>query len=437
MKRTASITAASVALTCIIAAGCTSTAQRATPPIPNLAGRILTVEGPIDPAKAGQTLMHEHIFIHFKTPTTVAGEFDQMTPEQKVLSQQALDKAPKDWVDGGHDPDWAKGFPAGWNTLEDFDIQLAEIMEFKKAGGGTIVDVSNFGLSRDPEKLKRISAASGLNVVMGAGWYQKMFHPRDMSVRTVEELTDIIVRDITVGAQGTHIRSGIIGEIGVEGRPLTDNEIKSTRASARASVLTGAPMSFHMGGGTPEEKQRILDIVQEEGVDLNHVVMGHNSSGNVEQMKRITDRGAYIEFDFMGFGAQAVTAEATGKLAQNIVNLVNGGLTDRILVGHDVCTQPQLKKNGGGGFGYISNSLIPALKAKGVSDETIHKIMVENPRRVLTFVAPRRLNRAPGVALQQPARIPASSRLGSSAGKVASLYTRGYPPDRSASASLR
>lgn len=362
--------------------------------IRNLAGKILTVRGPIDPARAGPTLMHEHIFIHFKTPATAAGEFDQMTAQQKILSQEALARAPKDWVDGGHDPDWAKGFPPGWNTLEDYDTELSEIMEFSKAGGGTIVDVSNFGLSRDPARLKRISEASGLNVVMGAGYYQKMFHPRDMSVRTVEELTDIIVHDITVGAQGTGIRSGIIGEIGIEGRPLTDNEIKSTRASARASVLTGAPMSFHMGGGTPEEKQRIMDIVEAEGVDLNHVVMGHNGTGDVQQMKRITDRGAYIEFDFMGFGPQAVTPEATDRLAQSIATLIHAGLTDRILVGQDVCTQMQLKKNGGGGFGYISNRLIPALRAKGVSDEAIRRIMVENPRRVLTFVAPRPLPKA-------------------------------------------
>jgi phosphotriesterase-related protein len=359
--------------------------------IPNLEGKILTVRGPIDPAAAGQALMHEHIFIHFKTPTSAAGEFDQMDRKQKALTKKLLAKAPKDWVDNGRDPDWAKGpqFGPGWNTLEDFDTQLAEIMEFKNAGGGTIVDVSNFGLSRDPGKLKRVSEASGLNVVMGAGYYQKMFHPRDMSVRTVEELTDIIVRDITVGAQGTSIRSGIIGEIGIEGRPLTDNELKSVRASARASRLTGAPMSFHMGGGTPEEKQQVMDIVESEGVDLNHVVMGHNGTGDVEQMKRITDRGAYIEFDFMGFGAQGVTPEATERVAQGIATLVKAGLTDRILVGHDVCTQLQLKKNGGGGFGYISNALLPAVRAKGVSDEAIHKIMVENPRRVLTFAAPQ------------------------------------------------
>jgi phosphotriesterase-related protein len=390
MKRTAPVTALAFALTCITS-GCASVTPQTTASIPNLAGKILTVAGPIDPAQAGQTLMHEHIFIRFKTPTTAAGEFDQMTQQQRELSHHALDAAPKDWVDSGRDPEWAKDFQPGWNTLDDFDTQLTEVMEFKNAGGGTIVDVSNFGLTRNPQRLKRISDASGLNVVMGAGWYQKMFHPRDMSVRTVEELTDIIVHDITVGAQGTNLRAGIIGEIGVEGRPLTDNEIKSTRASARASVLTGAPMSFHMGGGTPEEKQRILDIVREEGVDLNHVVMGHNGIGNVEQMKRITDRGAYIEFDFMGMGAQAVTPQATEKLAQNIATLVNGGLTDRILVGHDVCTQLQLKKNGGGGFGYISNSLVPALRAKGVSVEAIHKIMVDNPRRLLTFMAPRPL----------------------------------------------
>jgi phosphotriesterase-related protein len=393
MKLTTPVAALIFALSCLITSGCASAAQQTAAPIPDLTGKILTVAGPIDPAQAGPTLMHEHIFIRFKTPTTAAGEFDQMSEQQKKLSRQALGRAPKDWVDNGHDPEWAKGdaFKPGWNTLEDFDTQLSEVMEFKNAGGGTIVDVSNFGLSRNPQGLKRISEASGLNVVMGAGWYQKMFHPRDMSVRTVEELTDIIVRDITVGVQGTKMRAGIIGEIGVEGRPLTDNEIKSTRASARASVVTGAPMSFHMGGGTPEEKQRILDIVQKEGVDLSHVVMGHNSGGDVEQMKHITGRGAYIEFDFMGFGAQAITPEATEKLAQNITTLVNGGLTDRILVGHDVCTQMQLKKNGGGGFGYISNSLLPALKSKGVSDEAIHKIMVDNPRRVLTFVAPRPL----------------------------------------------
>ena len=365
----------------------------ATAAIPDLSGKVLTVNGPIDPATLGPTLMHEHVYILFKTPTSAAGEWEQMSENERARSRALLEKAPKDWVDQGVDKPWAKGFPRGWNTLDDFDVQRAEVMEFKKAGGGAIVDVSNFGLSRNPTFLKRISEASGLHLVMGASWYERAFHPRDMDLRTVEELTDIIVHDVTVGALGTTIRAGIIGEVGVEGRPLTDNEIKITRASARASRITGAPMTFHMGGGTPEEKQRILDIVAEEGVDLNHVVMGHNSSGKVEPMKRITERGAYIEFDGIAWGPDSLKPEVIDQLAQNVANLVNGGLTDRILIAHDVCTQFQLKKNGGGGFGYISNLLVPVLKSKGVSDETIKRIMVDNPRRALTFVAPRPLAR--------------------------------------------
>ena len=381
----------SLALGMMAAIGHTPSSLAAQPKsaIPNLAGKILTVTGPIDPSEAGVALMHEHIYIHFKTPMSAAGEWDQMTEEQQAVTRRALEQSPKDWADKGVDPEWAKGFKPGWNTLDDFDVQLAEVMEFKNTGGGTIVDVGNFGLSRNPEFLKRISEASKLKVVMGAGWYQRMFHPRDMQARSVEELTDILVRDITVGAQGTAIRSGIIGEIGVEGGPLTENEIKSTRASARASRITGAPMTFHVGGRTPEEKQRILDIVQEEGVDLNHVVMGHNFSGDVEKMKAITRRGAYIEFDALAWGPDSMKPETVDKLAQSIVNLINGGLTDRILIAQDICTQPQLKKNGGGGFAYIANYVLPALKAKGVAEETIRTIMIENPRRVLTFVAPQ------------------------------------------------
>jgi phosphotriesterase-related protein len=79
------------------------------------------------------------------------------------------------------------------------------------------------------------------------------------------------------------------------------------------------------------------------------------------------------------------------RRAEQIKSLIDGGLTNRILVAHDVCTQPQLKKNGGGGFVFTSNLVVPALKALGVSDEVIRRIMIENPRRVLTFVAPQPL----------------------------------------------
>ena len=61
-----------------------------------------------------------------------------------------------------------------------------------------------------------------------------------------------VLAGMGMGAQGTKIRSGIIGEVGVNARPMTENELKSIRASARASRLTGVPMTIH-SFGTPEE----------------------------------------------------------------------------------------------------------------------------------------------------------------------------------------
>ncbi|MBS0399701.1 MAG: hypothetical protein JSR95_13610, partial [Proteobacteria bacterium] len=207
--------------------------------IPDIAGKVMTVNGPIDPSALGETLMHEHIFINFqKAPAMVP-------PPTDITVVRAPADIPK-------------GMAAG---LTDFDQSLTAIMEFRHAGGGTIVDVSQFGLTRDPLALKLISRVSGLNVVMGSGFYMRQMHPPDMDQLTVEQLTDIIVHDITVGAQGTDIRSGIIGEVGVVGKPLTANELKSVRASARAARITGAPMSIH-NFETLEEMQKVLDVIQ-------------------------------------------------------------------------------------------------------------------------------------------------------------------------------
>ena len=339
-------------------------AQRsATRPIPNLAGKVMTVAGPIDPSALGQTLSHEHIFIDFNAPPP-------MVPPVTGVSVLKL-------------PQSAGGRGGG---LTDFDESLAEIKEFKKIGGGTIVDVTNFGLTRDPEALLRVSQASGLNVVMGAGWYQKALHPPDMAERTVEELTAIVVRDVTAGAQGTSIRSGIIGEVGVNGKPLEANELKSVRASARAARITGAPMTLH-SFATNDEMMTVLDVIASEGVELSRVVMGHTGGKDMEYLKRLFQRGVFVEWDYMGQAPLPPAADA--QRIESIAAVINAGYADHVLLAHDICTPAQLKRNGGGGYTYISNAILPGLKAKGISDETIRRIMVDNPRRALTFVAPQ------------------------------------------------
>lgn len=313
--------------------------------------------------------MHEHIFINFKKPPPMFPSLPGIT----VIA-----------------PPPGKGSKGNPFALTDFDQSLVAIMEFKNAGGGTIVDVSSFGLGRDPLALKLISRVSGLNVVMGAGFYMRQLHPPDMDKLTVGQLTDIIVRDVTVGAQGTDIRAGIIGEVGVVGKPLTENELKSIRASARAARITGAPLNIH--NFEPfDEMMKVLDIIESEGVDLHRVVMSHTGGRDVKTMEAIFKRGAFVEWDYMGQASRKAGSDQ--RVIDSIYAMIEAGHTDQIIISHDICTQEQLKENGGGGYTYINDVIIPGLKAKGVSDATIKTIMVDNPAHALTFVAPDRVVR--------------------------------------------
>lgn len=350
--------------------------------IPNLDGKVLTVRGPVNPSELGQTLIHEHIFFDPKLPLP-----ERPDPATDVeLSHQPLSLSNLQAVRSGH-----------WNADNDFlgsfDEALDEIREFKAIGGGTIVDLSNIRLGRDPAALLKISYASGLHVIMGSSWYQKRYHPLNMSELKLEELMDTIVRDVTIGVDHTGIRSGVIGEVGVNGNPLTENELKLTRASARASRITGAPISFHHGG-VGEEKFRILELVASEGVEMSNVIMGHSRSMAVDLdfAHRILALGVYIEFDWIG--APGGPSGYLGplhdrKIAQGMTQLVKQGYVNQILLSHDICIKIQYKKYGGLGYTYLHDYFLPELHRMGVSEKDINKIMVENPARVLTFTEPK------------------------------------------------
>ena len=126
--------------------------------------------------------------------------------------------------------------------------------------------------------LLRVSRATGLNVVMGAGYYVGMTHPEWFTEKPVEEIAAGIVSDVQVGVGDTGIRSGIIGEIGCSW-PWTDNEKKSVHAAVLAQQETGAPLLIHPGRDE-QAPIEIISAIDKWGGDLGHTVMGtHRADG--------------------------------------------------------------------------------------------------------------------------------------------------------------
>ncbi len=357
----------------------------------NIAGNVLTVNGLVDPEDLGISIMHEHIILdisHDPVPGFNAPATDLDLWQQK-LSLENLHSA----RDGKLIKD---NF-----MLTDESLAAKELQHFKDSGGKTVVEVTSIGLGRDPLALRRVADAVGLNIVMGSGWYRPAYHPPNMDLRTVEDMTEEIVRDITVGVDDTGIRSGIIGEVGIEGNPLTPNEIKSIKASARASRATGAAISFHKGG-TDREKLEVASILGEEGADLSRTVFGHSDwyAGDVPLLLELLDLGVYIQFDILGRVSAPVArypnnydpnihrmypAANDVLVAEAIPQLMEAGYEDKILLSQDVCWKTQLKSYGGTGYSFVLEKFLPYLRTKGVGDTQIDKMMVANPMTVLTF----------------------------------------------------
>jgi predicted metal-dependent phosphotriesterase family hydrolase len=273
-----------------------------------------------------------------------------------------------------------------WELTGEDEIILPELARFRDAGGSCLVDVTLPAIGRDPERLRRLSEASGVHIVMGCGWYRDAYYPvaDDIDRRTVEELADIVVQEFEDGVGDTGIHPGIIGEIGTAKPWLTAREERVHRAAARAAKLTGLAVTTH--SVMSEVGLRQLGIFEEEGLDPARVVIGHaDSYPNLEYHLAILERGAYVEFDFLGMSFTPQERHGEPRLLRILLELLNRGHGERLLLSQDVCHNSQLAAYEGHGYTYLAETFLPRLRDAGVSDETIDLLTVENPRRVLSF----------------------------------------------------
>ena len=116
------------------------------------------------------------------------------------------------------------------------------------------------------------------------------------------------------------------------------------------------------------------------------MVIGHADSYPVlEHYLAIIERGANLEFDFLGMTFNAVERHGEARIVELITELLGRGHADRILLSQDVCNDAQLVRYEGSGYVYLLEAFLPRLSAAGVSDAEIETMTVANPRRILTI----------------------------------------------------
>lgn len=358
----------------------------------------MTVRGLIDPAALGPTLMHEHLFIRQTLPVEEPERWARLglrvpqTPEELALWNQPFAVRDRLKLMGV----FYRNRDA--YTLDDVATAVSEVAAYQALGGRTIVDVTTTGIGPYPEKIREVVERTGINVVMGTGFYRYAWHPASLARRSIDELVAHMVQELTVGFGTTGIRAGIIGEIPaetIEFEPKESDEVRVLRAAARASRLTGAAITVHSDLRRMHRLHTAVDILQDEGADLSRVVLGHmthDAAGQPGLLESLLARGVYVQFDILGNPLDVEIP--TRPMVDAIERLIMRGHAERILVSQDVCTKMQLLRNGGYGFTFVHTILVPWLRRQGVTARAIDDLLVNNPRRVLTFVAPGRASRA-------------------------------------------
>ncbi len=307
----------------------------------------MTVLGPVDPSALGFTLPHEHTQIAL---WQIPGRYDY------------------------------------WELTRDEPVILDELSLFREAGGASLCDLTLPGVGRDPAWLARLARQSGLNIVMGGGWYRNPYYPPEARIdrRMTDELAEELVGEATAGVGDTGIRIGILGEVGTDKPWVSPAEERVFRAVARASRRTGLAITTHAAQSTVGALQ--LQILEEEGADPGRIVIGHaDSYPRLDHYLALLERGASIEFDFLGMAFEPTEKHGEARVVDLLLELLGRGYGDRILLSQDVCHNSQLRRYKGNGYTYLQTTFLPRLRERGVGAAEIDQMTVANPRRILAI----------------------------------------------------
>lgn len=303
--------------------------------------RVNTVRGLIPLDKLGTILMHEHVLVDFIGADEVSRE--------------------------------------RYNAEEVFKVALPFLKKVYALGCRSLVECTPAYLGRDPELLRRLSEASGLNILTNTGYYgasDDKYVPKQAFTDTAQDLAAGWIREFQDGIDGTGIKPGIM-KISVDKGSLSEIDAKLVRAAALTHLKTGLTIASHTEDGTSALEE--LDLLNREGVAASAFIWVHaHLEPQTEKQLQAARRGAWIEFD----GISEKSLEQHVKLVKM---MIDAGLLDRTLISQDAGWYHVGEPGGGQYRSYecLFTQFIPALKRSGATERQIRQLLTENPRNAL------------------------------------------------------
>lgn len=302
-----------------------------------MTGTVRTVLGDIAPHELGRTDYHEHLF--------------QVSP---LLPGDELD---------------------------DEAASRRETELFAASGFDAMIDATPLGLGRDAAAIARISAMTGVRVVMSTGAHRPAHyaggHP--LLEASVDELAGRFTADLLEGADDTDVRAGHL-KAGIDYWSIPAFSRRVLEAAALAHARTGAPLMVHLEHGSAGHE--VLDLLGSLGVACHRVALAHaDRNPDAVLHAELAGRGAYLGYD----GPARHKDHPDSVLIDCLLDVVELGHGDRVLLGGDVARRSRYVAYGGiPGLAYLGERFVPRL-ARALGAEATDRILRANPAVYLAW----------------------------------------------------
>jgi len=302
---------------------------------------VATVLGPVPAADLGVTLMHEHVLVDFVGAAAVS--------------------------------------PDRYDADDAFRVALPHLKELRRRGCRTLVECTPAYLGRDVALLRRLSEASGLNLVTNTGYYgaaEDRFVPAHAFEESADALSDRWTAEHDDGIEGSSVRPGLL-KTGVDAGPLSGTDRKLVRAAALCHLRTGLRVAVHTGDGIAA--MGVLATLRDEGVSPGAYIWVHAQNEPDRAFHvRAAAAGAFVEFD-------GISERSLDGHVDAVMDMIERGHTSQLLLSQDAGWYHVGEEGGGSfrGYTYLFDAFLPSLRRAGVSETQVRTLLVDNPGRAL------------------------------------------------------
>lgn len=274
--------------------------------------------------------------------------------------------------------------------LDSVECAIKDVVEWRDAGGGAMVDTMPVSAGRNVGKLIKVSEATGIPIIVPTGFHKSYYYWPDhwRNRYSEDEMTELIVAEIEQGCDLNEYQGPIVKRCAVKAGAMkvagqynyVDDVMKRLiRVVGRAHQRTGCPVFVHTERGL--ECFELVQRLNEAGVPSRSILVCHmDRNADLWLHRKLAQTGVFLEYDT----PSRFKYQPESVLTRLMREMIDAGFLDRLMLGGDMARRSYLKSYGGGpGYAYLLTHFTARLREEGFGDDELTAIWIDNPFRWL------------------------------------------------------